>query len=804
MDQFLIVCTESRQDTHKVTEAARDLADSLRTPESRDELKRVEKILEALNDQFKLAATTDGDLSQLERLTQLYRVTANICLDNNANRQKLLDAHVDYSALAVLRSLTPAQMASKPHAFMLRAAFGTLINLSQDYSPSQERLNDQQTLSIVFKFLNRHNITLNDSAAAITQSYIYEWGWRIVNNLLSAENAKIEPSDTEIDALFSWVEAFHSESISKAYAGLESEDELQGVYEEDLASLESATMLLETFAFDSEAARLLLANSDKLDTLLSFAESRELPRALEACADESTMEEWSKIYNECKTAVGKCVVGIASEDKLMSSLFDQGEAPFVQRMLGWLNNDMQRLVISGSNLARSEANTVTIVNKFNVIPRLVKLLEGDDVKVSHAAMSLLKNLSLPASNKDIVGKSGVIEVAQKFLSTSFANVQPLQFATVGLYKHLCTQQLQNTLRVVQSEPSILEALLGLISKSDDAGIKSEGTRVLVHSIKSCWMSTDEQAQKAKLKLTNHAVSKALVELLCNNRKYQILTNEAIMALTLLASEQEGANTILSESASLVPAVKSLLGDEKEVNKKVKLNICVLYSNLLLKQAGQSVHAEELKSSLEHDIRRLCEDSDSELSRTASTVLAATIHCASSSNTIMFSTAFRRAAGLSRNTRAFSTSRINSETAGALTSVLSETDALQIQSIGKSGLTFSDGKICKGPVIVVDNKIFLWKVASPTMPFNWGSGIPKDAFKLFETLTPRPEILLLGTGKSMLPPPPDYTKYLNSLGIQVDIVDTRNACSTYNVLVEEDRNVAAALFPVDGFEWTEEK
>ena len=67
-----------------------------------------------------------------------------------------------------------------------------------------------------------------------------------------------------------------------------------------------------------------------------------------------------------------------------------------------------------------------------------------------------------------------------------------------------------------------------------------------------------------------------------------------MALTLLASEEEGANTILSESASLVPAVKSLLGDEKEVNKKVKLNICVLYSNLLLKQAGQSVCAEERK------------------------------------------------------------------------------------------------------------------------------------------------------------------------------------------------------------------
>lgn len=105
--------------------------------------------------------------------------------------------------------------------------------------------------------------------------------------------------------------------------------------------------------------------------------------------------------------------------------------------------------------------------------------------------------------------------------------------------------------------------------------------------------------------------------------------------------------------------------------------------------------------------------------------------------MFLSSIFRRSAGVPSNIRSFSSTRFNLETAGALTSVLSETDALQIQSIGKSGLTFSDGKICKGPVIVVDNKIFLWKVPSPTMPFNWGDAIPKDAFKLFETLTPRP-------------------------------------------------------------------
>lgn len=154
-------------------------------------------------------------------------------------------------------------------------------------------------------------------------------------------------------------------TIRRTYTGLDQTDELQGVYEEDLSSLESATMLLETFAFDSETIRLCLADKSRLNVLLAFAETNELPRAYLESADSTTIDEWSKIYEECKSAVGKCIVGISSrllsfrallslinasagEDKLMDTLFDHGKGSFVQRMLIWLNNDKQRLNISGS------------------------------------------------------------------------------------------------------------------------------------------------------------------------------------------------------------------------------------------------------------------------------------------------------------------------------------------------------------------------------------------------------------------------------------------------------------------------
>lgn len=68
-------------------------------------------------------------------------------------------------------------------------------------------------------------------------------------------------------------------------------------------------------------------------------------------------------------------------------------------------------------------------------------------------------------------------------------------------------------------------------------------------------------------------------------------------------------------------------------------------------------------------------------------------------------------------------------------------------------------------------------------------------------------------------PPALRQYLSRAGIQVDIMNTvsrasliqtsfsfflkalqRNACSTYNLLAEEGRRVAAALLPLTPQKW----
>jgi uncharacterized protein len=55
-----------------------------------------------------------------------------------------------------------------------------------------------------------------------------------------------------------------------------------------------------------------------------------------------------------------------------------------------------------------------------------------------------------------------------------------------------------------------------------------------------------------------------------------------------------------------------------------------------------------------------------------------------------------------------------------------------------------------------------------------------------------EILLLGCGTRMRPVPAALRQALKAAGIGLEPMDTGAACRTYNVLLAEDRRVAAAL------------
>ncbi len=74
----------------------------------------------------------------------------------------------------------------------------------------------------------------------------------------------------------------------------------------------------------------------------------------------------------------------------------------------------------------------------------------------------------------------------------------------------------------------------------------------------------------------------------------------------------------------------------------------------------------------------------------------------------------------------------------------------------------------------------------------------DAFEAlgpahFEALLARePELVLLGTGERQRSPHPGLTTSLARARIGLDVMDTRAACRTYNILMMEGRRVLVAM------------
>ncbi|CAI5483015.1 unnamed protein product [Closterium sp. Yama58-4] len=71
-------------------------------------------------------------------------------------------------------------------------------------------------------------------------------------------------------------------------------------------------------------------------------------------------------------------------------------------------------------------------------------------------------------------------------------------------------------------------------------------------------------------------------------------------------------------------------------------------------------------------------------------------------------------------------------------------------------------------------------------------VTSDSLALFQLIRPQPELLLLGTGQRMQAVPGELRKFVRACGMKLEVLSTRHAIATLNVLNEEGRSVAAAL------------
>ena len=112
------------------------------------------------------------------------------------------------------------------------------------------------------------------------------------------------------------------------------------------------------------------------------------------------------------------------------------------------------------------------------------------------------------------------------------------------------------------------------------------------------------------------------------------------------------------------------------------------------------------------------------------------------------------------------------------------DRQVIQSYGEGGFRIS-GVVIRGSVIVL-----------PDHSLAWGIVRPEDV--TIESLTPvidaepKVELLLLGCGRRQMMLADALLEAFKRVRLTAEPMDTGAACRTYNVLLAEDRRVAAAL------------
>jgi len=112
----------------------------------------------------------------------------------------------------------------------------------------------------------------------------------------------------------------------------------------------------------------------------------------------------------------------------------------------------------------------------------------------------------------------------------------------------------------------------------------------------------------------------------------------------------------------------------------------------------------------------------------------------------------------------------------------------IQSISAEGIRVTD-QVCTGSIIVSANRLITdWPVQAP-------EELTTD--HIGQIIDLDPEIVLIGTGENQVFLKQEMLMHFYRRSVGVEVMTTRAACRTFNILVAEGRSVVAALMQATG-------
>ncbi|KAI1317497.1 hypothetical protein EDD11_008304 [Mortierella claussenii] len=524
---------------------------------------------------------------------QAMRAFANICVDHEGNRKRLVEENAFSTIVIILKETT--------HADATKTACGALLNTTMAYEPAQAKAVELGAVEQLLNVLASESIDDNEISMTIAS--------RVVANL----------SETDAGA----------QSVIKS-GGVKTIVHLLEKTSKDVEAymdlFDASIDIMRTIA-SRDSAQTAVHKEGLLPALLDIVEHTGISD--EGKTEEERKED-DKKFGETKAALVEAVVSVTLADANMVPIFH--DKPVMDRFLTWLKladrEDLQTCAaLCLGNVARSDQHCVKLVHEYGAVEPLIHVVrKATDLKASHAATGVLRNLALPEVNREIMGDAGVIQACFPLLKKD--NAIPLQNNIVGILKRLCTNSSHNTIRVISGrEPfetlsstsnaeseieTPLSTLVDVIGRTDDFALKSEGTRTLCNLIKVTWgsesMKEFDTASVAALQQTLNRTEVVLaISAMTRNPKYVILQNEGVIALTLLVtSPTQGKNAALESLISIevdaqpdpestiteepldqtkpLTLLESLLSlvknQDGKIPDEVRTNVCILLKNAL--------------------------------------------------------------------------------------------------------------------------------------------------------------------------------------------------------------------------------
>ncbi|KAF4629001.1 hypothetical protein G7Y89_g9148 [Cudoniella acicularis] len=483
---------------------------------------------------------------------QVLRLIGNSCADTGKSCSSeelfvVLTMADENRARLVASNFMPSIILQLQDAALIPFAIPVLYNICVDYEPAQQQASNL--------FLSKQLIDLISSPLFNNSRAFLGYTCKILDFLITQHLA---PENTPIVLL-------------KIAADREFPCDM-----EDFVSLINTAV---AYMQHEKFQKALISHGGLDTTLVVLVDSYTRFDSHPSIGSSAPDQDDAKILSQMRTNLNQVLSDVSALPEFKKAY--PVVSSFTSSLRRWLSSPQLQLQVCAcimlGNLARSDEACEEFVHTSRVHKPLITILtDANDSQLLHSALGFMKNLALPAKNKEVIGNSGLFEVLPRLWLLD--TLQQIQFSSISLARQLVNGTFENVRRICKrlSEDtdspahmrSNLSLLIALFDRTDVEPIKMEISRLITAVCRVCNSYTGrepKEMERIRIKFfTMHPDVGRPLGFMVSQTKWPVVRSEGWFVLALMARYPEGAQCISDLMADVVvfqPLVELLTGKD---------------------------------------------------------------------------------------------------------------------------------------------------------------------------------------------------------------------------------------------------